>query len=92
MNDEQCWVKGGKYVWCLCVVSWSSFKSGRWCVATVACVKRVVAVVETGEGSDKGVNGDDGSETGGDVGVTGGWPSTTVNSYRDLVWIYVLYA
>ena len=58
----------------------------------VACIKCVVAVVETGDGSDKGVNGDDGSETGSDVGGTGGWPSTMVNSYRDLVWIYALYA
>ena len=58
----------------------------------VACVKHVVAVVETGDGSDKGVNGNDSSETGGDLVGTGSWPSTTVNSYRDLVWIYVLYA
>ena len=57
----------------------------------IARVKHVVAVAETGDGSDKGVNGDDGSETGGDVGGTGGWPSTTVNGYRDLVWIYALY-
>ena len=88
VNDECCWVKGGKHVWCLHVISWSSFKSGRWHVAMVACVKHVVAVVETGDSSDKGVNGDDSSETGGDVVGTGGWPSTTVNSYRDLVWIY----
>ena len=59
-------------------------------MATVAHVKCVVAVVETGDGSDKGVNGDDSPETGGDVVGTGGWPSTTVNGYRDLVWIYVL--
>ena len=45
-------------------VSWSSFKSGRWHEATVAHVSMYVAVVETGDGSDKDVNGNDGSETG----------------------------
>ena len=85
VNEERCWEECGKHIWRLRVGGWSSFKSGRWRVAMIARVKHVVAVAETGDGSDKGVNGDDGSETGGDVGGTGGWPSTTVNGYRDLV-------
>lgn len=44
----------------LCVGGWSSFKSVKWCVATVACIKHVDAVSEFGGSSDKGVNGDDG--------------------------------
>ena len=61
-------------------------------MVAVACVKRVAAVFGVGDGSDKGVNGEDGSETGGEVGGTGGWPSTTANGYRDIMRIYALYA
>ena len=52
-------------------------------MATVARVQRVDAVSEFGDSSDKGVNGDDSSEVGGDVGGTGGWPSTTANGYGE---------
>ena len=92
VNEEQHWEEHGKCIWHLHVGGWSLFKSSRWCVAMVAHIKHVVAVAETGDGSDKGVDGNDSSETVSDVGGTGGWPSTTVNGYRDLAWIYALYA
>ena len=65
------------------VGGWSLFKRVKWCVTTVAHVQHVDAVSEFGDSSDKGVNSDDGSEAGGDVGGTGSWPSTTANGYGE---------